>query len=188
MHIILVTWPLQPILSDERQNSQNFAPCGKIDTTKYFGSCAIEWAVSDLDWISEPTIFNFRIRIGYGVYEKISDPIRLQNFHIRTPLLGDTSYSWLESMTRMESRFLVTRFELRFSQNHSIRVTINDLSQIYFHKISDQWWISPDCYTQTISFFAAVIVKCNTNFLFDCLVQGWRTYLLSRVTLWVTDE
>ena len=30
--------------------------------------------------------FNFRIRIGYGVYEKISDPITLQNFHIHTPL------------------------------------------------------------------------------------------------------
>jgi len=41
-----------------------------------------------LDWISEPTILNFRVRIGYGVYEKISDPIRLQNFHIRTPLVS----------------------------------------------------------------------------------------------------
>ena len=28
--------------------------------------------------------FKFRIRIGYGVCEKISDPIRLQNFNIRT--------------------------------------------------------------------------------------------------------
>jgi len=37
-------------------------------------------------WISESIIFNFRIWIEYGVHEKISDPIRLQNFHIRTPL------------------------------------------------------------------------------------------------------
>ena len=43
-----------------------------------------EWAVSDLDRISEPIILNFRMQIGYGVYQKISDPIRLQNFHIHT--------------------------------------------------------------------------------------------------------
>jgi len=30
--------------------------------------------------------FKFLIRIGYGVYEKIFDPLRLQNFHISTPL------------------------------------------------------------------------------------------------------
>ena len=65
-----------------------FVSWGKIYTTKYFGSCATECTFSDLDWISESRIFNFRIRIAYGVYEKISDPIRLQNFDIRTPLLG----------------------------------------------------------------------------------------------------
>jgi len=31
--------------------------------------------------------FEFWIRIGYGVYEKISDPNRFQNFHIRTLLV-----------------------------------------------------------------------------------------------------
>jgi len=54
-----------------------FASWGKIDTTKYFGSCATKWTVSDLDWISETIILKFRLRIGYGVYENISDPIRL---------------------------------------------------------------------------------------------------------------
>ena len=47
--------------------------------------------VSDLDWISESTILNFRLWIGYGVYEKILDPIRLQNFNIRTPLVQSSS-------------------------------------------------------------------------------------------------
>jgi len=68
--------------------ARTFAPCGKIDTIKYFGSCATEWAVSDLVWISESTILKFRIRIGYGAYEKFLDPIRLQNFHICTPLIS----------------------------------------------------------------------------------------------------
>jgi len=66
----LVTLPLQAILSDKRQNSQNLYPIPQIDTTKYFGSCGTEWVVLDLDWISESTILNFRIQIGYGVYEK----------------------------------------------------------------------------------------------------------------------
>ena len=57
-----------------------------MDIAKYFGSCATEWAVSDLVWILESTILNFLIRIGYGVYEKMFDPLRLQNFHISTPL------------------------------------------------------------------------------------------------------
>jgi len=34
-------------------------------------------------------ITNFQIRIAYGVYEKVSDQIRLQNFHIRAPLGDD---------------------------------------------------------------------------------------------------
>ena len=41
--------------------ARTFALCGKRDTTKYFGSCATEWVVWDLDWISEPTILNFWI-------------------------------------------------------------------------------------------------------------------------------
>ena len=44
--------------------------------------------MSELDWMSESIILHFRMRIGYGVYEKNSDPIRLQNFHIHTPLLS----------------------------------------------------------------------------------------------------
>jgi len=66
--------------------TRTFAPCGTIDTTKYFGSCATEWAVSDLD-IGAHNL-KFSDTVGYGVHEKISDPIRLQNFHIRTPLVA----------------------------------------------------------------------------------------------------
>jgi len=71
----------------KRKITRTFAPYGNIDTTKYFGSCATHWTVSDLDWVSTSTILNFRIRIGFGAYEIFLDPIRLQNCHICTPLI-----------------------------------------------------------------------------------------------------
>ena len=59
-----------------------------------------------MDWISESIILNFRIRIGCGVHEKISDPIQLQNFHIRTPLRPILNWSSVMKTPRCFQTFL----------------------------------------------------------------------------------
>jgi len=56
-------------------------------------------AVLDLDWISESIILNYRI--GYGVYEKITDRIRLKNFHIRTPLVQCSTKKVAQAVVKM---------------------------------------------------------------------------------------
>jgi len=44
------------------------------------------WAVSDLDWISESTIFNFGYGLDMDFMKKFRIGSGLQNFHICTPL------------------------------------------------------------------------------------------------------
>jgi len=41
----------------------------------------------EMNWMLECISFNFRICIGYGVHEKISDWKRMQNLHIRATLV-----------------------------------------------------------------------------------------------------
>ena len=52
------------------------------------GYSAIEWAVSDLGWISESIIFYFRIWTDMEFMKKFRIWSGLQNFHIRTALVS----------------------------------------------------------------------------------------------------
>ena len=62
------------------------------------------------------------------------------NYHI-IPVHSRAVIAWLESMTRLESWFLVTRTRLEWRWEKwwldSTRVTVNDSSQSHFYKISE---------------------------------------------------
>ena len=98
--------------------------------------------------------------------------------------------AWLESMTRLESQFLVTRtrleshweklsldsshvfhkmtrLESRFSQNDSTRITVNDSrleSESFFAKRRSSWSTNPvRLHTKKWAFVASVMTKIGGN-------------------------
>ena len=82
--------------------------------------------------------------------------------------------AWLESLTRLELRNMVTRLESRFSQNDSTRVTVNDSRletrvRVIFTISLSSWWTNPvRLHTKKWAFYASVMIKIGANFLF-CL-------------------
>jgi len=89
-------------------------------------------------WISESTISNFRIWIRYGVYEKILDPIRLQNFYIRIPLQNICKPEVIADPVSSEI------FDLR---NFWLHTTCACTEQYFAYEICwEKWWLGLKVY------------------------------------------
>jgi len=74
---------------------------------------------------------------------------------------------------------MVTRFESRFSQSDSTRITVNDSSQSYFYNISEFLIDKPSSFAhkEMRIFFAPVIITIGGNFLSSCAMMHFKDHV-----------
>jgi len=87
----------------------------------------------------------------------------LQNIECQR-LLPVIVIAWLESKTRLESRFLVTLARLESSHSQWLETRV----RVIFAKSQSIWSTNPVCsHTKKLSFFGPVMIKIGENFLFS---------------------